>query len=790
MRSWEAPLTALATLAVLAAGVFALVLLMMGGAHGVIWPLVGVWLLIVVVSGATAACLWSLSSRVVGGEVKSARGFRTAAILVSVLVSGVVAPSAARDLLRATEGVARLALITTPHIAVAPAQAKAPPAPAGGVEAARRPIEEPGGPPAAVLLACAAQDWPFNRDFKPLGPPCRATPIRWESTSADWFVFMAALLLCLILSRSLYNAYQKQYELVDEDASKPAAASRFVISYPQWLALIVYAAILVPAAYLAVGSLVLLQTNEVPETPPTLAGALEVLTPAQNERLAVLLFEARAGPPEVEGIRAQVADKAARIDAEYLRQVNTARGTFRPPQVADHGQVVQQARQLSRDTLATLLGRCIGVEAPLGVTASSEVAATRASQSPQPRTAPTAAPAEAPPGVSGAGQGAVGTPSQPPAPAAAPGEAGGVDGTPRAGDLAPQVTDQAQAAASTEACFWISDLVTSGAVAEPASLESRARLWDRLPPANPGRVTLGLIDRAYPWLGADRGSRPILLMMGLLGFGLMGAAIRAMAKDEKLIDEHTVNGDAAATGRAKLNAGQFGAIVVQGAGAAVAVFLAFQAGALVFSGEPTVSPFPQLLFCFLGAVFAEEVWAWGRNALRGFLDSNGAAQNHPAPRRLLAGKIGPASTRTAHAARAARERIGARQQVPAQEDLAKLAAMEAELAQAHAAAESSIRAADLSWASFLQSPDDVERAAWDEKLKAAEAVVDDYVKLVDETIPKMTVLGSVPPTPEMPPNPEPPTPDEPPAPQEPPAPDQPPAPDEPPGDVPEEEDRR
>lgn len=169
--------------------------------------------------------------------------------------------------------------------------------------------------------------------------------------------------------------------------------------------------------------------------------------------------------------------------------------------------------------------------------------------------------------------------------------------------------------------------------------------WDPKQTVNTERRDF--IDRVYPWLGEDRSSRPVLLMMGLLGFGLFGSAIRAMARKEKLVAE-----DAESNGAVKLDAGQFGAIIFQGAGAAMAVFLAFQAGALVFTGGENVSPFPQLLFVFLGAVFAEEVWSWGKSALQGVL---GRAKGR-AGGRLEEGRT-DAEASVASAVAAARDRI-------------------------------------------------------------------------------------------------------------------------------------
>lgn len=67
-------------------------------------------------------------------------------------------------------------------------------------------------------------------------------------------------------------------------------------------------------------------------------------------------------------------------------------------------------------------------------------------------------------------------------------------------------------------------------------------------------------------------------------------------------------------------------VFVQGVGAAFTVFLAGKAGTrLLASDEVSPHPFGLLLFCFVGAVFAEEIWKSAAHLLRTRTAQPGAA---------------------------------------------------------------------------------------------------------------------------------------------------------------------
>jgi hypothetical protein len=56
-------------------------------------------------------------------------------------------------------------------------------------------------------------------------------------------------------------------------------------------------------------------------------------------------------------------------------------------------------------------------------------------------------------------------------------------------------------------------------------------------------------------------------------------------------------------------------VLVQGMGAAFTVFLAGQAGVVLLAGNAEANPYGLMLLCFVGAVFADEIWSWAREML-------------------------------------------------------------------------------------------------------------------------------------------------------------------------------
>ncbi len=117
--------------------------------------------------------------------------------------------------------------------------------------------------------------------------------------------------------------------------------------------------------------------------------------------------------------------------------------------------------------------------------------------------------------------------------------------------------------------------------------------------------TLGPIGVATNWLLKSE-SLPLTLIVGLVGFGLLGAACSTFIRrrstrrpGEPWVDDPL-------------------AVVVQGTSAAIVVFLAVYGGLAVFaapSAEP--NPYVVLFACLVAAVYSEDVWSWARTRLGG-----------------------------------------------------------------------------------------------------------------------------------------------------------------------------
>jgi hypothetical protein len=91
----------------------------------------------------------------------------------------------------------------------------------------------------------------------------------------------------------------------------------------------------------------------------------------------------------------------------------------------------------------------------------------------------------------------------------------------------------------------------------------------------------------------------VLLICGMIGFGLFGAAIAIF-----------ITGTDLETDSAGSN---LLLVIVRGFSAAIVVYLSARAGiAVVNSGNSDPNPLVLFLFCFIGAVFSERIWAWAK----------------------------------------------------------------------------------------------------------------------------------------------------------------------------------
>jgi hypothetical protein len=122
---------------------------------------------------------------------------------------------------------------------------------------------------------------------------------------------------------------------------------------------------------------------------------------------------------------------------------------------------------------------------------------------------------------------------------------------------------------------------------------------------------LGIFGLATRWLLKTE-QTPLVLITGLLGFGLLGAACSTVIRrvPSRKVGEPIV---------ANLTN-----VVIQGASAAILVFLAVFGGLAVFSsGSVNPNPYVVLFTCLVAAVFSEDAWAWGRRQFHSqFTDSH------------------------------------------------------------------------------------------------------------------------------------------------------------------------
>lgn len=114
------------------------------------------------------------------------------------------------------------------------------------------------------------------------------------------------------------------------------------------------------------------------------------------------------------------------------------------------------------------------------------------------------------------------------------------------------------------------------------------------------------------WLLRTR-SMALTLVTGMLGFGLLGAAISTVVRsDIKQAERPAIE--------------EVGRIVVRGLSAALVVFLAVKGGLAVFTaGESSPNAYVLFFTCLVGAVFSDDVWLWARERLRRSTEGEGGA---------------------------------------------------------------------------------------------------------------------------------------------------------------------
>jgi hypothetical protein len=104
--------------------------------------------------------------------------------------------------------------------------------------------------------------------------------------------------------------------------------------------------------------------------------------------------------------------------------------------------------------------------------------------------------------------------------------------------------------------------------------------------------------------GIGQGSTDVLLLVGMIGFGLFGSILSIFittnieSDNEKSLTYKTM------------------LVVVKGFSAAIVVFLATRGGiSILNSGSSNPNPLILFLFCFIGAIFSDPIWEWSKQKI-------------------------------------------------------------------------------------------------------------------------------------------------------------------------------
>jgi hypothetical protein len=130
----------------------------------------------------------------------------------------------------------------------------------------------------------------------------------------------------------------------------------------------------------------------------------------------------------------------------------------------------------------------------------------------------------------------------------------------------------------------------------------------------------GFFAPAISWLLSSE-SQPIVLIVGMIGFGLLGAACSTFVREVSQRPAKAPGSDGALVE-------DLAGVVIRGVSAAVVVFLAVFGGLAVFASDsqPNPNPYVVLFTCLVGAVFSEIVWNWAQDKLKGELNSHKAKE--------------------------------------------------------------------------------------------------------------------------------------------------------------------
>lgn len=122
---------------------------------------------------------------------------------------------------------------------------------------------------------------------------------------------------------------------------------------------------------------------------------------------------------------------------------------------------------------------------------------------------------------------------------------------------------------------------------------------------------LGIFKGIAQWL-IKPFSMALVLIVGMLGFGLFGAVISTFVKEAKVIDKTSKDG---------VILKDVTGVIIRGVSAAIVIFLGVKGGLAIFSsGEGEPNPYTLFFTCLVGAVYSERIWEWAKEKLSSNLE--------------------------------------------------------------------------------------------------------------------------------------------------------------------------
>jgi hypothetical protein len=120
---------------------------------------------------------------------------------------------------------------------------------------------------------------------------------------------------------------------------------------------------------------------------------------------------------------------------------------------------------------------------------------------------------------------------------------------------------------------------------------------------------LGIFRKFSQWLIFPN-SMALVLIAGMIGFGLFGATISTFIKDGSLKEAGLMRSD-------------IYSIIIRGFSAAIVIFLGVMGGLAIFStSQAEPNPYALFFTCLVGAVYSEKIWEWAQEKLKTTLGSS------------------------------------------------------------------------------------------------------------------------------------------------------------------------